>query len=181
MDFDLDVDPDAAPATASEAATSALGARTVSDNQTSIFELYKLAVEMADRVSARRTAANNFFLALHGVLATVVGAIGLNASGAPGASNTPTLVAGVAGILLCAAWWLGLRSYRDLNSAKFKVITALEERLPIRLFGDEWRYLKGDDIRSWRARYAEQGTVERFVPFIFAGLYVFAIARNFSQ
>ncbi|MGW1594954.1 RipA family octameric membrane protein [Streptomyces sp. NPDC002343] len=40
------------------------------------------------------------------------------------------LAVNLAGITLSAAWWMKLRSYRDLNTAKFKIISKLEERLP---------------------------------------------------
>jgi hypothetical protein len=35
-----------------------------------------------------------------------------------------------------------LKSYRDLNSAKFEIILAMEERLPARVYGDEWNRLR---------------------------------------
>lgn len=153
------------------------------DPNPAILELYRLAVEMADRVSARRTTANNFFLAVHATLATVVGLLGLDvlggSSASPPAARDPsaTVLVGMAGVLLSIAWWLGLRSYRDLNAAKFKVITQLEQQLPTKVFSEEWLLLKRDEIPWWRGRYAEQGTVERVVPFIFAGLYLVAIWR----
>ena len=156
-----------------------------------VLELYRLAVEMADRVSARRTTANSFFLALHATVATIVGLLGfqtaaIGAPGAPGAAAPthdpiPTLVIGIVGVLLSAAWWLGLRSYRDLNTAKFSVITKLEEQLPVDIFRAEWQLLKRDKISRWRGRYAEQGTVERFVPLVFAGLYTTAIVLAFVR
>jgi hypothetical protein len=159
-------------------------ARSDASEEAVVLDLYKLAVEMADRVSARRTTANNFFLALHGSLAAVVALIGTQSSAGPqdgtSSSIVPMTVVGAAGILLCAAWWLGLRSYRDLNSAKFQVITKLEERLPAAVFSTEWKFLKRDEIPWWRGRYAEQGTVERVVPFIFMALYAFAIWRTMT-
>ena len=162
-----------------------------SDPSPAVIELYKLAVEMADRVSARRTTANSFFLALHATVATIVGLLGFQtvATGAPGAPGAaapthdpvPTLVIGLVGVLLSAAWWLGLRSYRDLNTAKFTVITRLEERLPVDIFRAEWQLLKRDKISRWRGRYAEQGAVERVVPLIFVALYVAAIVLAFIR
>ncbi|MGW1594955.1 RipA family octameric membrane protein [Streptomyces sp. NPDC002343] len=38
-----------------------------------LLDLYKLAVEMADRVSARRGTANAFFLSVQTALVTVLG------------------------------------------------------------------------------------------------------------
>ena len=73
---------------------------------------------------------------------------------------------------MSACWWLQLRSYRDLNRAKFAVIIEVEKQLPVRVFTDEWQSLKTDPIKTWRQRYAELGTVERVVPWVFAALYV---------
>ncbi|MET9294845.1 hypothetical protein [Streptomyces sp. NPDC003077] len=130
-----------------------------------VLELYKLAVEMADRVSARRGTANAFFLSIQSALVTLVG------FGIPKLSESPwwvSLAVSLAGITLSATWWLQLRSYRDLNSAKFKVINKLEEQLPAQIFADEWEALKNDPIPGWRKRYAELGTSERIVPQVFA-------------
>lgn len=123
-------------------------------------DLYKLTVEMADRVSARRGAANSFFLALNAALTAFAGSRGSDSSWAVPA----------AGVLLAVAWWLLLRSYRDLNAAKFSVILEMEARLPAQPFGAEWKHLKKDALPWWKGRYAEQGTVERIVPVIFGAL-----------
>ncbi|GGX33727.1 RipA family octameric membrane protein [Streptomyces lomondensis] len=140
-------------------------APTEPNDREEIFELYKLAVEMADRVSARRGTANAFFLSVQSALVTLVG------FGIPKLSESPwwvSLAVTLAGVTLSATWWMQLRSYRDLNSAKFAVINKLEEYLPAQIFADEWEALKSDPIPSWRKRYAELGTSERIVPLVFA-------------
>jgi hypothetical protein len=124
-------------------------------------ELYKLAVEMADRVSARRATANAFFLTVNTALLAFVSSRSLNAL---------WLVA-LAGIALSATWWVLLKSYRDLNAAKFQVITEMENNLDAKIFDDEWKRLKENRPEGWRGKYAEFGAVERFVPLIFAALY----------
>ena len=78
----------------------------------------------------------------------------------------------LAGIALSGTWAVLLKSYRDLNAAKFGVITQMEENLEAKIFGDEWKRLKENRPKGLRGRYAEFGTVERFVPLIFAALYV---------
>lgn len=127
-------------------------------------DLYKLAVEMADRVSARRGATNSFYLTLQSALLT---ALGFLTSGA----RTPDrwVLVGVcgAGVATSATWFLLLRSYRDLNRAKYAVIVKMEAHLPHSVFGDEWQSLKEDPIPRWRPRYAEFGTIERVVPGVF--------------
>jgi hypothetical protein len=138
------------------------------------FELYKLAVEMADRISARRGTANSFFLTVNtGVLAVI------------GAATVRWYLA-AAGIVLCVAWWALLKSYRDLNRAKFGVILAMEEQLPARVYSDEWQRLRKDPVsftlrpavvRAWFAQYRELGYIERIVPWVFVLIYLADILR----
>lgn len=141
-----------------------------------LLELYKMAVEMADRVSARRGAANAFFITVQSALTTAIALVLPAAVG-----KVPILgilVTSGVGILLAATWLLQLRSYRDLNTAKFQVIQDIEKRLSAQPFADEWQTLKGDRVKSWRGRYAELGFSERVVPVIFIVLYgVLAVVK----
>lgn len=143
-------------------------------------ELYKLAVEMADRVSARRGTANQFYLGLETLI------LGAPLMAQYLGSNTvvhPELLTalGAAGILVALVWWMQLRSYRDLNSAKFKVINAMEERhFDDKIFLQEWHELKKDAVPTWRKRYAELGTVERFVPWLFIAAHGLVIWRAWT-
>lgn len=140
------------------------------------FELYKLAVEMADRVSARRSLANSFFLTINTGLAALMGGIdGLK------------WYLPVAGLLFCVTWWALLKSYRDLNSAKFQIILGMEERLPVRVYADEKRIYKSDAVRfqlrrkvitRWIGQYRELNRVERIVPAVFGAIYVTELVRQ---
>jgi hypothetical protein len=140
-----------------------------------IFESYKLAVEMADRVSARRASANTFFFSIQAGLAVALGAFAVN-TGTPQSPEPDRFVlvlAALGGAVIAASWWMLLRSYRDLNKAKFAVINKIEQdHLAICLFTDEWEELKKDPVKKWRPRYAEQGAVERIVPVVFLLLYL---------
>ncbi|GGO10629.1 hypothetical protein IEI92_02230 [Microbispora bryophytorum] len=133
-----------------------------------VIDLYKMAVEMADRVSARRGTSNSFFLSVQTAFVAVLGLANPAVTKSLWASTAVTL----AGIGLSATWWLQLKSYRDLNRAKFEVINKIEQQLPVRIFSDEWAALKRDPVRSWRARYAELGLSERGVPFVFMALHI---------
>lgn len=141
----------------------------------SYFEIYKIAVEMADRISARRGLANSFFLTIN---TTVLGILGTHAA---------SWYLAVAGIILCVSWWTLLKSYRDLNRAKFEIILAMEDGLPARLYGDEWDRLRKGRVhfalrlaalRPWIAQYRELGFVERIVPWVFVLVYVADIVRR---
>jgi hypothetical protein len=141
--------------------------------QAAVIEQYKLCVEMADRVAARRNLANTFFLTLNSAL---VAALGTWMSGAK--RPDPPVLAAVAGLLVvlavCATWWFTVRSYRQLNWGKFKVIEALEERLPARAFvSAEWKIL--GEGRNWRV-YTPLIHVERWIPVIFGVAYVLGFA-----
>lgn len=142
------------------------------------FELYKLAVEMADRVSARRGAANSFFLTVNTGVLAVIG------------TATVRWYLAAAGIVLCVAWWALLKSYRDLNYAKFGVILAMEEQLPAQVYGDEWERLRKERVsltlrpavvRAWFAQYRELGYIERIVPWVFVLIYLADILRLVIQ
>lgn len=136
---------------------------------------------MADRVSARRATANSFFITLNVALVALIGFI--RPAEAPTAGTARELdrfgliYISAAGVVLALAWWLLLRSFRDLNGAKFKVIGEMEKNLPAQPFNDEWAHLRSDPVRPWRRRYAELGTVERVVPIVFVAIYVAAIIR----
>jgi hypothetical protein len=142
-----------------------------------LLELYKFAVEMADKISARRATSNSFFLTMNTALTAFIGII--DKTGAPVKRSATALpdhfgasVIALVGIVFSATWWLLLRSYRDLSRAKWDVITRLEDRLDIRLYQDEWKILKAAEPTTWRRRYRELGLVERVVPLLFLIVYV---------
>ena len=134
--------------------------------QNHLFEQYKLYVEMADRVSARRMLANSFFVA-----ANTTFAIAFTVLLRTDMLKTELLiVAPVAALLiLCYVWYRVMKSYRQLNSGKFKIVHELEQMLPVAPYDAEWVVLgKGND----RKRYKPLTDVEKWVPVCFGLLYV---------
>jgi hypothetical protein len=147
-----------------------------SPEQASILvEQYKLYVEMADRVSARRGSTNTFFLTLNTAAVT---AIGLLWSGHLRESKwiLAFLFAGL--IIECMAWFWLLRSYRQLNSAKYAVVGAVEERLPASPYWSaEWVALgEGRDP----ARYWPLSHIEQLIPSLFASIYIFGLVLGLT-
>ncbi|MGW2150507.1 RipA family octameric membrane protein [Nonomuraea bangladeshensis] len=140
--------------------------------QAAVLEQYKLCVEMADRVSARRNTSNTYFLSLNTALSAALVTL---AGGRLAGTSVWILIAGLVILLAqCAAWFAIVRSYRLLNSAKFAVIGALEERLPALAYSQaEWEAL--GEGRDWR-RYLPLTHVEQWVPVIFAAAYLAAFA-----
>jgi hypothetical protein len=132
-----------------------------------ILEQYKLYVEMADRVSSRRGLANTFFLTLNTLLFTLLGVFWKDRP-----EHIPTFVLAlllVATVGECCAWWMIVRSYRQLNSGKYKIVGLLEERLPASPYWSaEWKVL-GEGENVWL--YLPLSHVEQWVPILFASIY----------
>ncbi len=123
-------------------------------------DIYKLAVEMADRISARRAIASSFLLTAQSALVVLIGT-----------KSTQDWALALPGLVLAMTWWLLLRSYRLLNKAKFQVIQGMEERLPTAPFKKEWDLLDPKGT-PWRARYFELGMLERVVPALFGAVFL---------
>jgi len=132
-----------------------------------LLEQYKLYVEMADRISARRMLANTFFLTLNsGILAALAFLFKERVAGAALWAIPPF----AALLVLCYVWWKLIRSYRQLNTAKFdKVVPAMEKHLPADPYVAEWKALGlGKDPKL----YTPLTAIEHWVPRVFMFLYV---------
>jgi hypothetical protein len=139
-----------------------------------LLDQYKMYVEMADRISSRRGLTNTFFLTLNTLVFSVVGVFWKDR---PQHLSTLALaLVLVVAVAQCGAWWMIVRSYRQLNAGKYKVVGLLEERLPASPYWSaEWKALgEGRDPRL----YLPLTHVEQWVPITFAAVYVtgFALA-----
>jgi hypothetical protein len=173
----------------------------MADDETgTLLELYKMAVEMADRVSARRAGANSFFVTLNTALAAIVGIVSA-ARKPPPHGNLPSFdafglcVTAAAGIILAIVWWALLRYYRRLSRAKWDVINRMETRLPATPFTDEWAELHPGEPAAGtepagrerrvsfrlRVKHREATVVEQVVPFVFVVLYIVLAVRVVVQ
>ena len=133
-----------------------------------LLEQYTLYVEMADRISARRGLTNTFFLTLNSAVFTVIGVFWKDRPPEPSIGALLVLLAVALG--QCAAWFFIVRSYRQLNSAKYDVVGLLEEQLPASPYwAAEWTALKQGKDRKiyWPLTHIEQG-----VPVLFALIYI---------
>jgi hypothetical protein len=140
--------------------------------QDAILQQYKLYVEMADRISGRRALANTFFLTLNTSIFTVFGVALLEK---PVVTQWRLVIPLAALLAECAAWFYLVRSYRQLNTAKYKVVGALEERLPASPYlKAEWTALgEGKDTsKYWPLTHLEQWIPVLFGVIYFAGFIV---------
>ena len=135
--------------------------------QSHLMEQYKIYVEMADRVSSRRNLANVFFLTLN---TTMLGAVGF-AFEKIQLINPKWLIAfPIIGLLLMnLIWWWLVRSYRNLNTAKYAVLRKLSSKLPTSPWAFEWVELgEGKD----KKKYLPLTKLEMYIPMIFGLLYL---------
>jgi len=130
-----------------------------------VLEIYKMLVEMADRVSQRRQSANSFYLTVN--TAIIGGAAYLSQSQF---GHMGTLAVSAAGIAICFLWVRAVVSYKSLNAAKFEVITALEERLPVSPYKDEWDIL---DVDGDGKKHKPFHKTEVLVPVVFGLVHGF--------
>jgi hypothetical protein len=139
--------------------------------QAAVLDQYKIYVEMADRISARRALANTFFVTLNSTVLTTIGVffgvLWKDKPNIPAAFSLPPLILLLA---LCLAWFWLVRSYRQLNSGKYAVIGALEEKLPASPYWRaEWTALgEGKD----KGKYWPLTHLEQWVPAAFALIYI---------
>jgi len=132
-----------------------------------LLEQYKLYVEMADRISERRMQTNKFYISLlSGLLAllSILVSVGkLN-------QTLIFVIISLLGIVLCILWHINIRSYRQLNSGKFKVIHEMEQFLPFPCYDREWEVLgEGKE----KTKYLQLTRVEKYIPVILAIPYIF--------
>ena len=147
------------------------------ENRQELLEIYKLHAELADRVSQRREGANRLFVSLlTGTLIFLAALLRYGAETIPVGAVVTAI--GIFGIFLAVAWYVIIRSYRQLNSGKFAALHELEEKLAYPFFEREWELLEeGKSI----SRYWKLTVVETFLPLIFALLYLALIIIFFAK
>ncbi len=145
--------------------------------QSERLEIYKLHVELADRVSQRREGANRLYVSL--LLGLVLFLTALVRFGIGEASERLVICSvGIFGVLLSISWYVVIRSYRQLNTGKFKALHELEGELAYPFFKREWHLLaEGKDIN----RYWKLTVVETTLPIIFCVLFLGLIVYSILQ
>ncbi|MDE2822142.1 MAG: hypothetical protein OXK79_01380 [Chloroflexota bacterium] len=142
-----------------------LGHEGDADTSGALLTQYGTYVESAEKVSHRRGIANNFFLLVNSAASVALAALGLTGDEA---ATWPLFFSATVMIGICVVWGFTVHSYRQLSSAKWSIVNALEERLPAAPWTAEWQLLdRGGSRRSYR----RLTTVEKWVPSLFASIY----------
>ena len=128
-----------------------------------LLEQYKLYVQSAENVSARRVQSSRYLLTLN---AALVALYGFQSAGF--GQNYWALVVPVVGIPVSLLWYLIIKSHANLNRVKFDVIHEFERHLPAAMYRYEWRLAEDGKGKSYRAVTA----IEKWIPILFAILHV---------
>lgn len=136
-----------------------------------VLEIYKLYLEMADRISARRQMANSFFLTINSAIVALVGYVNLSA-GYDGVAFLFYALVAIAGMVLSYLWYRLVLSYKQLNSGKFNVIHVIESMLPLRPFDAEWTALGSGKNPKLYKPFTD---IEMAVPWVFFSIHAIVL------
>jgi len=133
---------------------------------TQLFEIYKIFVEMTDRINARRQIANSFFLSINIASLALLG----HFQSFNGIKHLWFL--NVAGILIAWMWINYIKSLKKVNSAKFRVIHCIEEKLTAKAYIAEWQLLTRDP------KYKRLSDIETYVPLVFILINIIIVVMD---
>lgn len=132
-------------------------------------EQYKIYIDGIEHNSDRRGSALNHFISLNSVYFVLIGV----ALQLPNNSKWLILV-GVAllGLLTAVIFHFLIKSYRQLNGWKFKVLQEMEKELLFQPYTEEWKMLgEGKD----RKKYWPFSHIEKYIPLAFFMLYLIVL------
>src|SRR4051812_17329400 len=93
-------------------------------------EQYRLYLYIFNTTIERRQKSNEFFMGLNTALMAFLGYIEVKEGMSIPHAPIIFMIVPLIGMSICYSWYLIIKSYKDLNRAKFKVIHRLEANLP---------------------------------------------------
>lgn len=131
-------------------------------------EMYKLYLESLDYTSTLKNKTSSYFLTIHTLLISI---LGLSVSKYNLIDSdlfyafTPVL-----GILLALIWWISEHAYNQVIGAKFSIIHFMENKLPAKVYGTEWKILESEKLNLRSKPFVL--FIEPLVPLVFVIFYV---------
>lgn len=121
------------------------------------FEQYKLYIESIEKISDRRDSANKYFITINSSIFVLAGLVIQYTH-----ENKKLFLIGlcVLGLFISVIFWYLINSYKQLNTGKFTMVHKIEQKLPLKLYKDEWEILgKGKN----RKKYYPFSHIERLI------------------
>lgn len=132
------------------------------DFESHLLEQYKLYVQSADNVSARRLASTRFCLTLNTALVAIYGFHNEPQFALFGRDFWPIVIPTI-GIFAAVVWYQIIKSHSDLNTVKFKIVHDIEKLLPAALYDYEWELLEKGKGKT----YSPVSKIEQWIPKVF--------------
>lgn len=135
---------------------------------------YQMYLKTSEDVVSRRQTVSSFYIGTNTAVITALSAIvGLiSGLGRPEyllqSDGAVFILMGLLGLILDINWFFQLDSYGKLNSAKMKVISALEKQLPANIYDTEWKVMSE---KVGGKRYNSFTNIEKKVPIVFSVLF----------
>jgi hypothetical protein len=138
--------------------------QTGQPEQTVIVDLYRSYLEDLGRIGGRHENMRTFYLSVMSALSAFLAMAGRDG---PFMNVRGLAFIGVAAVslLICAAWWLHMRSYRSLYAAKRAGLQEIETHLYVKPFTAEQSNLQ-------RAGYLHISSIDQVIPFAFGLLFL---------
>lgn len=131
-----------------------------------LLEQYKLYVQSAENVSARRIASSRYLLTLNSAFIALYGLQSASFS-----RNYWALLIPLLGLPVSLLWHQIIKSHKDLNAVKFKIIHEFEQRLPAAPYTYEWQPAGEGQGNSYRSVTG----IEQWIPLLFFSIHVFLL------
>ncbi len=128
-----------------------------------ILEQWKICTEMANCNSERRINSNNIYIAINAAIIAFT----------TFSLDYKSIIMSIVGIIVSILWWNTIKSYKELNKVKYKIINEIEKMLPLSPFEYEWKIINEE------GKYKRFTHLETFLPWIFIVLYSLCIFTQF--
>lgn len=114
------------------------------DEKDKLFEQYKIMVDSSNDLINRRYSLNKYYLTMNGALFSAAALMSRYIDKISNIKEGVLLIyflLSVIGVFVNFVWFKQVRSYKQLNSGKFKVINMMELYLKAAIFTTEWKAL----------------------------------------
>lgn len=136
---------------------------------------YQTYVQTSEAIIERRQTISSFYVGVNTAIITAITTIISILMGTDLLKNKPLsigiiiLISSLLSIVLNCNWYFQLDSYGKLNSAKMKVISALEKYMPANIFDTEWRVMSS---KIGGKKYRSFTNIEKTVPLTFSMFFI---------
>jgi hypothetical protein len=145
----------------------------MADDKQIYFEQYKLYIESIEKISDRRDSANKYFMAINSSIFVLAGLVIQYTH-----DNKRLFLIGlcVLGLFISIIFWRLINSYKQLNTGKFAMVHKIEQKLPLKLYKDEWKILGEGKNKK---KYYPFSHIEQLIPSLLGVCYILAMLYLF--